>query len=345
MALHWSMKSEGEGTLGGYVLLKHNHGVFRRPNLNLSRDTMQIHNYGRSGNSDLQLRNREPGPLGGVGNLQFKPKHGSMAGASRPGRWPQVEHFISELLFAVSLETREARDSRRNARKICENNRHIGNLLDSLMTPFTDMQGSTKMARSLAAVSKLSGGDLASLRGGQEFLSVYLQELTRLDLYILREDMLNNERKRTKVLDEISSELRVQASSVLEQIRQAVDRESVREPLWRLAVLLSEESADMEEVYDTLLLLPNKASRLDDYLQSLPAGKSSRLLHALRPEKIDVLERAVSVRSGNDPVPSWARSRLDSLRQSCSREMAAQARAEPSAEPLVYTRDLGRQAR
>lgn len=307
---------------------------------------MQIQDYGPPGNSDLQRQNRESRPLGGFGNLHFKPQQGGAVGASRSGKWPHTEHFVSELLFAVSLESRGKRDLCRNTRTISENHRHISDLLSSMTAPFTDMQRSTEIARNLAIVSQLSQGDLANLRGGQEFLSAFLQGSTRLDLYVLREDVLSNEGTRAKILDKISCELRVQASAVLEQIRHAVDRDSVREPLWRLAALLGDEPVDVEKVYDTLLLLPYKACKLDNYFQSLPLDSSLALLNDLRPEKFEALERAVSLRSGNDPVPSWAKRRLLSLRQSCHREMATRTRLEKfAADPIACARERRPQTR
>lgn len=306
---------------------------------------MQIQNHSQTSllhlQRNLETGPLEAGPLGTIGNLQFKPEQGGTARASRPGMRTRLGHFLSELKFAVSLASREVRAQHRETNQIRVNSRQMGDLLGSLTVPFKGGKESARIAQHLTLISKSSQGNLANLPGGQALLSSYLSQLTRTDLFVLREGVLNNWFHRDDVLSKISPGLRTQAAGVLEQIREAVNRESVREPLLRMAVLLSVSPVDMGELYDTLFLIPKEASKLNDCFQSLPKDQSEALLIALRPENLDIVEQAVLRRPGNKPLHSLWKDRLSSLRELVRRETHARSPSAPSTESVViYTQDL-----
>lgn len=313
---------------------------------------MQIQNHSQTNLLHLQRQILDsgplaPGPLGTIGNLQFKPVYGGTPRASSPGLWARVGHFLSELKFAVSLASWKARAQHREANQILANSRHMGNLLGSLTATYKHPQASTRAAQYLVAISKSSQGNLANLPRGQASLSAYMSQLTSTDLWSLKDGILYNSYHCSELLREISPGLRAQAAGVLEQIREAVDREFIREPLLRMAVLLSASAVDMEELRVLLMAVPKDASKLDDCFKSLSKDQSDALLAALRPEKLDIVEQAVLLESPDSGFGhSFYRPRLENLRELVAREAQARSQAASAAEPaVIYTRDLHLQVR
>lgn len=231
--------------------------------------------------ADVKLERRDLGtsPLGTIGNLQFKARHGGSIGASRVGvMLSNARRLVANLAFFLTCMSSKARTQRADRIQVRENSRRIGDLLGMLTAAADDAKAQSRIAQKLTQLAEASAGDLSGLLGGEYCLSKYLDELSGADLQALRNGVLGSTKARGAVLARISSErLRGQASDILKQIGTAVHQQpaknKTRAAFMQLVKLLSTTSFEGQDMTQNRQKLEKAMADLDAGLAQLNAGQ------------------------------------------------------------------------
>ncbi|MGE8548319.1 MAG: hypothetical protein ACN6OC_12850 [Alcaligenes sp.] len=294
-------------------------------------------------------------PLGIVGNLRFAMEEGGTARATRLGvRLSDLRrsfaHAWAVLKDRFTCAPSEARAQRKELMQVRKHSRHVGNVLGCLTAPTNDAAALSKLARNLAQLGELSKGRLASLKGGEESLRFYLDELSDADLIALYNGVLGQPAARKAVLEQIPKDSLAaerQASDVLKQIEDALiprfQRQVVCKPLGEIAALLSASpvnGAQLEKALTSLAwgLRQFESSRasstgrgdgdaLDSYFQCLQEGESKALLNRLLSVNLDAGRQALASFSVIWPSHR-AEIMMDRISQSVYGEIHARAKPE-----------------
>ncbi len=265
----------------------------------------------------LKRTDLEPGALGTKGNLQFTEQEGGTAPAPRAGvPSPETSPSFAErradleaCVIGEGTEPRAQRETLVQARaEVRANSRLIGNVLGSLTAKvdgvghFINPDDCSAIAQALNELNvPPSEVGLYSLKGAKYCLDTYMDELKELDVVALRYGALSNESSCEAVLDMISPRdddaARIQASRVLGEIAEAVDRwvlrRTVHEPLSKVANLLDAHPVDAHKLFGQLVKVSNHHDTLMQYFDSLSldelkslrsvvlADHSSRVLQAM----------------------------------------------------------------
>lgn len=202
---------------------------------------MIIQSLGQVEAQGVRRQDLASGPLGRVGNLQFRPEQGGTARTAHASA-AYIGGAWGALRLRLGRATSPEREQRDFLKKVQVNSLRVGDMLGRLTAPADDPKSLINIARKLKRLGNRAQGDLSSLPGGLEALFTYAGELTRPDLDALRTGALGNAQVRSSVLHRISPVLRHQAAAILDQIAEAVNQrwaqEVVHAPLRQIGNLM-----------------------------------------------------------------------------------------------------------
>lgn len=310
---------------------------------------MTIQSFGQAG---VQVSHQDqkpaPGSLGSTGNLRFKPKQGGTPRISRFGVLrARIGNLLARLKIAVSWVSKEIRAQRKAVIQSRANSLRIASLLGALTAPAGD--GKARIVQGLAQICKqinknedLKGGNLDSMLGGREALSIHLRQLSDMDLHALRDGVLSHLDFREEILTEMGA-LREQAGKILNQIKTAADqriaKDVVQAPLSELDKLLSPlpvdgqiPPVDGQALAEKLIIFSNSLAMVQTTNKSFELSENNGVVVELNagedtPQSLSMLESYLG------SLPQDQVQELLAAFNSSKLEEAEQALAQLTSEP------------